>query len=923
MSSDQSSARAGPANTVPPNDANERPSADTSATRWREIQRAVDGALDLPPDARGAYLDAACGATGALRESVGRLLDACERAGQMDGLLALPATEFAAPLLAELALLDAAAAERDGAAQLAALQAALDGRYTIERELGRGGMATVFLAHDVRHARPVAIKAVAREPQAPVNAERFLHEIRIAARLTHPNVLGVHDSGEANGVLYYVMPYVRGETLRARLAREGALSLPEAMRLTRELADALAYAHAHGVVHRDLKPENVLLSEGHAVVADFGIARALAAATEEGAMTGARLTGAGVALGTPGYMAPEQALGGASDQRVDLYALGVVAYEMLAGAHPFGARSPQATNGALGETSPTPLAERRPDVPPAVAALVARLLARDPDARPDSAGTVLRLLEGEPTAGAGTRVGARAGARGPTRRRHAVIIGVLAGMLAGAALLAVAWRSGGIRRSAIPLAASRPAIRAAAVEARPSVAVLPFVNTSDPSDEAFSDGLTDELIGALGQVPGLKVAGRTSSFALKGKGLDVRAVAETLGVSTVVEGSYRRSGDRLRVGAQLVSAADGAVLWAEMYDRKVADVFDVQEELARAIVRALRGRLASDGSRDSLVTRPTNDLAAYELYLRGRYILNARNNRDAIRSAIGYFERAIARDPTFAHAHANLADAYALLGALSLGRPDEELSRARAAAERALQLDSTIAEAHVALAHILFAFDFEWAASTRAFRRAIALDPSDVHARVLFAIMLQDLGHVDEALAQLDTARTIDPLAPLVGVVRGRVYVNAGRPAEAIQPLTEALALSPDLDLAYQQLGHARLQLGRHAEAIAAFRQAATLSGIRDSAHLAYAYAVAGRRAESERIVRTLLASSSRRYVPPFHIAMAYAGLGDTDAAFAWLQRGYRERGSFMDGLAVTPAFASLHGDPRWRPLLRRMRLEP
>jgi tetratricopeptide (TPR) repeat protein len=341
--------------------------------------------------------------------------------------------------------------------------------------------------------------------------------------------------------------------------------------------------------------------------------------------------------------------------------------------------------------------------------------------------------------------------------------------------------------------------------------------------------------------------------------------------------------------------------------------------LAAGIGRYIESRSVAPSAEE----RTTRDLAAHELFLRGRYILQARNSRSAIVDAIRYFEQAIGRDPSFAHAHAKLADAYARLGALSHGRPDEEFARARAAAGRAIALDSSIAEAHAALAHILFAFDFDWVASEREFRRAIALDPADVHARVLFAILLQDQGRVDEALAQLDTARSIDPLAPLVGVVRGRVYVNARRPAEAIRPLREALALSPNLDLAYQQLGHAHLQMGNHAEAIAAFQRAAALSGVRDSAHLAFAYAVVGQRAEAERIMRSLLDSSSRRYIPPFHVAMAYTGLGDSDAAFAWLERGYRERGSFMDGVKVTPAFVPLHDDPRWRSLLRRMRLEP
>ena len=881
-----------------------------SGERWDEIQRALDGALDLPPEARDAYLDTVCGAGTALRERVARLLKACERVEQMDGLLNAGAPEFAAPMLAELAAQDAPASVR-AAADRTALQNALSGRYTVERELGRGGMATVFLAQDLRHARPVAVKMMATEGLARQGAERFLREIRTAARLTHPHVLGVHDSGEADGLPYYVMPYIRGETLRARLVREGTLPLPDALRLLRELADALAYAHAHGVVHRDLKPENILLSEGHAVVADFGIAKALAAAAQSGSATDVEFATAGVVLGTPGYMAPEQARGADTDHRADLYALGVVAYEMLAGARPFGA------NG-----TPALLGERRPDVPTSVAALVARLLAVDPGSRPDGADAVLRLLDGEADVHAASDARISPDERRSRSRRGTAVIAtaaVLIGLLTVVGALIVARPGGRAGEPVVP----RPDRVAPTPTARPSVAVLPFENTSgDPTDDAFSDGLTDELIGALGQVPGLRVAGRTSAFALKGSRLGIRAVAETLGVTAVVEGSFRRSGGRLRVGAQLVSAPDGTVLWAETYDREMADVFDVQEELARAILHALRGSLAA-GRPPSQTLRPTEDLGAYELYLRGRYILHARNSRDAIRAAIGYFEEAVTRDPSFAHAHARLGDAHARLGALAHGRPDTEFARARAAARRALELDSTVAEAHVALGHVLFASNFDWVASERAFRRAIALDPSDAHARVLLAIPLQDQGRVDEALAQLDTARAIDPLAPLVGVVRGRVYVNARRPADAIRPLTEALTLSPDLDLAYQQLGHAHLQAGRHAQAIAALQRAAALSGIRDSAHLAYAYAVTGRRADAQRIVRALTEPSAGRYIPPFHLALAYVGLGDVDAAFAWLERGYTERGSFMDGLAVTPAFTPLHGDPRWRPLLRRMHLQP
>ena len=507
------------------------------------------------------------------------------------------------------------------------------------------------------------------------------------------------------------------------------------------------------------------------------------------------------------------------------------------------------------------------------------------------------------------------------RGRHAVALATTALLVAALAGYA-AWAD----RAAMPAAPTsgaathRAGVRGGPTLSRPSVAVLPFANTSgDPADEPFADGLTDELIGALGKVAGLTVAGRTSAFALKGKRLDVRAVAETLGVGAVLEGSVRRAGGRLKVNVQLANAADGAVLWAETYDREVADVFAVQEEIARAIVAALRGRLAASGAGGvgaRLVARPTADLATYELYLRGRYILHTRASREALRQAIRYFEQAIALDPDYARAHAGLSQAYVRLAIFGFGRPDEAFARAKGSARQALARDSTLAEAHVALAHALLVHDFDWAASERGFRRGIALDPADADARHVFALALQDQGRFDEALAQLDTARAADPLAPLVSVVLGRVYVNARRPAEAIRHLEEALALSPDLDLAYQQLGHAYLQQGRPADAITALRRAAALSGLRDSAHLAYAYGVTGQRGEAGRVLGALLDPAARRAVPPFHLAMAYAGLGDADAAYA-------ERGSFMDGVKVTPAFASLHADPRWRRLLQRMGLEP
>jgi serine/threonine-protein kinase len=474
-----------------------------------------------------------------LRASVASLLEACERAELTGGILGAPAVAFAGPMLSDLAARDASAAAARRGALADALREALAGRYTVEREIGRGGMATVYLARDVRHDRAVAVKVLDGDSEAASGAERFLREIRIAAGLTHPHVLGIHESGGAGALLYYVMPYVEGETLRARLAREGVLPVGDVLRLLRELADALAYAHARGVVHRDLKPENVLLCGGHAVVADFGIAKALAAATR-GRPRRAGLTSVGVVLGTPAYMAPEQAVAdAATDQCADLYALGVIAYELLAGAHPFGARAPQALVAAHLTESP-PLGPRRPDAPRAIVALVVQLLAKDPAERPQSAEVVLRILD------PGSVAAARPARRRTLEPRRTVVASV------AALLFAIGGAYAASRRDLTPPAGRTsgrgeapvsPGAAATAAAARPSVAVLPFQNTGgDSADEHFSDGLTDELIGALGKVAGLRTAGRTSAFALKGTRLGVRAIADTLGVGAVLKAACGATG---------------------------------------------------------------------------------------------------------------------------------------------------------------------------------------------------------------------------------------------------------------------------------------------------------------------------------------------------------------------------------------------
>jgi serine/threonine-protein kinase len=535
----------------------------------------------------------------------------------------------------------------------------------------------------------------------------------------------------------------------------------------------------------------------------------------------------------------------------------------------------------------------------AIEQLIMRLLEKDPAARPQDAGEVESALENSVSAPTVRR-------SRPTMPETVVFLALL--LLAGF----VAWNVRTENRQA-----DMSANIALAQRSLPSVAVMPFVNTSgDPADEPFADGLTDELIGTLGKMPGLRVTARSSVFALKGRGLGARTIADTLGVEHLLEGSIRRSGNRLRVNAQLVSARDGSQRWSETYDREVRDVFELQQEMARAMATALQVRLVIGGGS---LTRPTEDSEAFELYLKGRYALHTRSREEDLRRAVGYFEQALARDSSYAQAWSGLSDAYTSIATFGYDRPGPAYGKAKSFALRALALDSTLAEARTSLAHVLFVHEYEWEASERELLRAIAQDPGYTHARLIYSVRLQSDRRYSDAIAQLDTARSLDPLRPALGALLGRAYVNAGMPDEAITALRGAIDLNPQADLAWQQLGHAYLLKDMPNEAIAALRRAAELSGMRDSAHLAYAYAVTGHRDTAQHIVRELVASSSSRYVAPFHIAMAYAGLGDVDESFRWLERAYEERGSFVGGVGITAAFKPLHGDPRWDRLLRRM----
>jgi serine/threonine-protein kinase len=795
----------------------------------------------------------------------------------------------------------------------------LSDRYAIERELGRGGMATVYLARDLRHDRQVAVKVL--EPQvATFGADRFLREIRIAARLTHPHVLGLHDSGEASDGaggrrLFYVMPHVEGETLRFRLTREQALPVADAVRLLRELADALAYAHAQGVVHRDLKPDNVLLSGGHAVVADFGIAKALAAATEDGASPDARLTGTGVAIGTPAYMAPEQALGDpAMDHRADLYALGVIAYEMLAGRHPFAGRTAQALAAAHLTETPTELAERRPDAPPGLAALVMRLLAKDPAARPQRADDVRRALD---EIGA-TPSGSRRWAQRRTLGTAALVLAVVAG------IVAYALRP-------------RPRASATGPAAIRTLAVLPFANVGGtPNDEYFSDGLTDELAHALARVPGLQLPGRTSTYALKGTTLPAREIGRTLDVSAYIDGAVRRAGERLRVSTQLVSATDGKVLWDSVFETRTGDVFAVQDSLTRAVVTALAPTLGVSGVRGETsahaalvkVKRGTTDAEAYELYLKGMYYWHERGAANVARS-IGYFQQAIARDPTFARAYAALAFAYNVLEVYVPDPADSTTPLIEANARRAMTLDSTLADAQLAMASALER-NVRFADAEKGYRAALRIEPLNQTAHHALGFMLMFVGRTDEAIDELRQATRLDPLAKSAGTALAEALINARRFREAEVESRRILAIDSTFPLGLYSLGGAQAFGGQPDSAVRTLERGVRLYPqlFFLEGRLLYAYAAAGRWDVLERMRAQLHAPGGDRTGGVLS-AVADLVLGDREPIVRLITTPTDRRLLFAmlrrtaAGTGCNPLVDPLWADARYRAAMRDLGVAP
>jgi serine/threonine-protein kinase len=810
------------------------------------------------------------------------------------------------------------------------LQAALAGRYVLIRELGHGGMSTVFEAKDIRLDRTVAVKLLDRAVTGTIGVERFVREIAITARLQHPHILTLIESGKEDGLVYYVMPFVGGESLRERLTREPRFPVGEAVEIARDVADALAYAHAQGVVHRDIKPENILLSGGHALVADFGIARAIESCNVCGPSAG--ITAVGLPIGTPAYMSPEQAEGRPDvDGRSDVYSLGCVLFEMLAGRPPFMGRNARTVMTQHVTTPPPSLPQLRPGLAPGVVEAIERAIAKAPEERYATAkefGDVLQLLAATQVVEMATPPEARASAGGRRVTPAAVPAvepeaeparGSRAGLwlLLGAALVALAlgivMLTGGGSRPPNPAASGRSNQPRAA-----SIAVMPLANYGSDSGSAFlSEGLTEELIAKLAGVRGLKVISRTSVMALAGKGLTIPQIADTLGVDHVLEGSVQRSGDRIRITLQLIDARSDAHLWAESYDRELADVIAVRQEIAGKVGNALRMTVPGLGTPSPAET-PSSP--AYEAFLRGSFWVG-RPTPEGLNHAIDAFSEAIRLDSNYAPAYAGLSEAlrsWVHLGYPGTREPYATFAEAGRYADRALALDSMLAAGYIARGLVRAFGDAPTPEMRSDFERALALQPNSSQAHLASSLGLAREGRYPEALAAAQRAAQLDPLSPSVRAILALTALGAGRHDIAIAENRRALALEPGF-----AGGHAIEALANVLQGQAPRCLDLDLNGYPETR--AICLRAAGRQAEATALIdSTLTAYQAGSFGHVFQVGIAagyFAQAGDAARTVQLLDRAFTLSPVGFDFRVLdSRLFDPVRNDPQFRAALSRIR---
>ena len=777
------------------------------------------------------------------------------------------------------------------------LTAALQGRYEIQRELGEGGMARVYLAQDVRHNRQVALKVMRPDYASAIGPERFLREIQFVARLQHPKVVPLFDSGEADGILFYTMPYIEGDTLRRRLQAERQLPVDGALRIAMDVCDALEHAASRGLVHRDIKPENILLSGGHALVMDFGIARQRGGTSD---------TATGMAVGTPAYASPEQNTADTVDVRSDIYSLGCMLFEMLVGTPPFAGATPQATMMRHAVDPPPPLRTVRPSVPAQVESAVFKALEKVPADRHQTPMELRRALEaGLEEFASGVRTPTPA-AR-PAHRRPATKWWAVAGLAALTAFLG--WWIG----KSNPVGTTGGA---------PSIAVLAFTDRSEARNaEHLGDGIAEELILALSGVSDLRVAARTSAFSFKSKDVVVQQIGRELGVRNVLEGSVRRVGDSVQVDVNLMKAADGFPIWTHSVTAHLREIGDLKDLLASSILGKL-GVTPSEEARKRLAGRSASSAEAYDEYLQGRFILNKRDTE--MPRAIPKLQRAIALDPAYAPAHASLGVLYGLVGLYGVLPPLTVFPLARAQVDSALALDPDNAEALAALGLIKTVFEWDWNGARAAFRRSLQVSPNNPQTLgwlAMFQIVAER--SLEPSMESSRRAIAVDPMAYVPRVSLAQPLLLLGRPNDAIVELEAAVAANPRSALYVSSyLLHAYALAGRWDEAYALAEEFVTKTGRTPLAVSSQGmlFARAGRMKDAERALAELTERSKRERVQPLTFSHLLVSMKRYDEAFAKLDEAITLKESLVLSLRLFPEFrnATVEADPRYWAILAR-----
>jgi TolB-like protein/Tfp pilus assembly protein PilF/tRNA A-37 threonylcarbamoyl transferase component Bud32 len=735
-------------------------------------------------------------------------------------------------------------------------------RYEIIEELGAGGMGRVYRAEDTKVKEQVALKLLRPEISADRKTiDRFRNELKVARRIRHKNVTGMFDLGEEGGIHYITMEYVSGEDLRSLIRRVGQLPIPKSVAIAGQICEGLSEAHRLGTVHRDLKPSNVMIDrDGNVRIMDFGIARSVGLAG---------VTEAGIMIGTPEYMSPEQAEAGDVDQRSDIYSLGIILYEMLTGRRPFEAET--SIGFLLKHRS------ERPQDPRELNVLVPESLSR----------TILRCLEKD------------------KEKRWANVEELLAALRSGEEPMAETLK---------------------ASDTRSSIAVLPFTDMSPEKDQGyFAEGIAEELINALAHIQGLRVVARTSAFVLKGMNLDIREIGRKLDVRAVLEGSVRKAGNRLRVTAQLINVEDGFHLWSERYDREMADIFAIQDEISSAIVDSLKVTLRV-GEMTALRKRPTDDPEAYNLYLKGLYFV-ARPSPESYGKALDSFQAALVKDPDFALAYAGIANVYGGLGVMNLAPPAEMWPKAKAALQKALSLNEDLAEAHAVAAQMAFWYEWDWEAAGRSFDRVLALNPGDAMSHGMHAWYCLNRGRFDETIGEIKTALELDPLMPLFYAWSVGLHWSVGKPDEAIVEFAKALELDPNQGLAYFHAGMAYSQRGLTDEALAAFERGKKLVVFPGwiEGNLGLIYLKKGDREKAERMLEDMLEKKSRVInLSSVCIAWLAGLLGKLELAFEFLDKAYEERDTLMAFIHIYTKWTCppLLEEPRFKNVLTKMKLD-